>query len=1312
MMMGYSPCWMLGLLLSYAVASSSREIKVFPDCSNVRIQNCTGLTEALQEIQSDTTLILIPGDEHVLEQYVLVRDLRNIKLVGKQSDVHVTITCSEGVGLAFINITNLTLQQLTIQGCGLSGGSLKDTTVAVNDIVDMFFQVPTSLHIAVLLGSISDAHLINVTVRDMVGLGLLGINLVGSSSMEGVTFANNTYENCMVGLSFDVFQNYQRQIGGGAFLAYFDYHDSFVWESRATRLMVHESNFLDNQDCSTTGSFARRMQYSNALCKKGYTVGAGGGLSVMIAQTFSVNVSVTSCFFEGNIGQYGSGAHISHFVNAKHSKIIFYGCTFTENGGINITDGAGIAILSNVLRPFDCFNESKFVGYSSSSIDVEVTESVFKNNVAFTGGGIYSLFVHSLVDSFVDEAIKLVYSNCTFENNTAVFGSAIFAYEHNIVTASSQTKPPGGLLVVSNISARYNTLVDEIRRSRYSSGIIDVRNIHLILNGTSTLANNSATALRAKRSQVHISGQAMFYRNVGNLGGAISLISYSFLVIGSNTSVVFSGNHANYRGGVFYVAFEEEPGFTHEDCFLYLDSSDPFCFNSDSISRLGITINFTGNTAAYGSIVYGSVLQTCCWGESLRKNVSNYSGNFFELLAQNEQVHNTFNFDSVIIDSDSTATPSANLVIDQTEFSAMPGQKFNITLNATDQLGRQVAVSITSASLPPHATDVQNYSALPEPILGTSNYWVLDSKGLSQVPLSVLGQQYQQVRVAVFTTDSAVTQEITVNLTECAPGYEYSEESLSCECLPELIEHGVDCSPEAQLTVPNDVWVGVVALHNQPSNAEAVAVYSCIFDYCKLGEKVIAAGDFDAQCAEGYNRGGLLCGSCTEGYSVVLGTRRCLQCRNNAFLALVIAFTAAGILLVIVVAFLKVSVSDGYVNGLLFYSHNLGPFILRLAPTAPVIFLPVAFLNLDLGIETCFYNGMDALAYTGLQFIFPLYLYLLMGSMVFVARYVKCPCHKSFSTGKTFATLLLISYPSVLRTCTAVLRNVTVGPLTYLSVGSSIRWASDPSVHFFSGWHAALGVLSILLLIVYIIPLPLILLFPAKIYSFKYTGKMKPLLDAFFAPYKPRFRCWLGIRILISIFLSTASLFLSLPYTVCLIVVVITVLLFIQTLLKPYRGFYRNASNSFLLVNMIVILIGVLLLSDQYNYYNTETLQQRRTIFSAAVVSIAYIVFLGVLLYHIFLRLPQSTQDKLVEMSEQNRYSKRVIDLCQALATSEGKATARVCDTELATYALFDDRDRDNKEEEVRFQKSVSVVEAPQYSEGTAEISLITPMLQ
>ena len=67
----------------------------------------------------------------------------------------------------------------------------------------------------------------------------------------------------------------------------------------------------------------------------------------------------------------------------------------------------------------------------------------------------------------------------------------------------------------------------------------------------------------------------------------------------------------------------------------------------------------------------------------------------------------------------------------------------------------------------------------------------------------------------------------------------------------------------------------------------------------------------------------------------------------------------------------------GTINGLVFYANVI--------QASKSIFFPhdngssfssifIAWLNLDLGIEACFYDGLDAYAKTWLQFAFPIYL--------------------------------------------------------------------------------------------------------------------------------------------------------------------------------------------------------------------------------------------------------------------------------------------------------------------------------------------------
>ena len=1286
----------------------ARDVQVSTlDCFQTRTPSCVRITDALKQLSSNTTLHLLPG-EHRLEEFALVQRLSNIALIGGTHKSNISITCNKGVGLAFVSVRNLTIQHITVHQCGLSGENLENVMLAVKKKIAAFFEVPLSLDIALLLADITDACIKHIAVQNTTGIGLLGINLVGSSSLINSTFLHNVNEECSIPrLLYELLNvDNARQIGGGAFLVYYDYNNTFNMEDNHIELTIQDSTFLENSDCSVSGSIAQRMQFSAALRRRGYTVGGGGGLSIVLSQkSYFTSISVMSCSFVRNLGQFGGGLYLAFFSSLGASSVVLSDCHFIENGGVDLTDGGGMAILGDLVRPFGYNNTEATL----SSFSLEIVDSLFVKNAAFLGGGTYIRLVSGSLDKFSSghNATTLTFCDCTFQSNIAKFGAALYIHEYNVITAEVYDKPLGSLVELSNFRAENNTLLNPIRKSANHSGIIDLRYIYFTLRGECTFGHNSGTAIRARRSPIHIHNHAVFHGNLGTFGGAMALVAYSYLIIHANTSVEFTNNRATVNGGVFHVNVPDQPEYALFDCFLYLNSSDAFyCYDSTtcstkSIYQLGISVTFVNNSAPLGSLVYGSALQSCPWGNVLRTGDSNNTLNFWLYLAQNEQTNNIFDFGRQPDGIDQVTTPSYKLKNRETGLSrsVMPGQKFEIKMRAADRLEQQIPIAVTSTVVSnTQPEDHDNQDMVPISILGYSNYWGLAKQDDTSVQMRVLGRRGDNVNVSIFTTDSAEETKIQVHLLDCYPGFTLNvPENTSCVCIPELHNEGIRCSNDThELMIPHSVWLGPLS----KTNNQSLVVARCVLDYCQPGVKVIqvqSEKSFDEQCADGYNRTGLLCGLCRDGNSVVLGTRRCKVCSNNAFLALILVFAAAGILLIALVAFLKVSVGEGYINGLLFYSHIVSPYIFDLAPMAPAIFLPVSFLSLALGIETCFYNGMTSLQYTGLQFVFPFYLYFLMAAIVVSARFIKWPHNIGFSAGKTFATLLTVSYASILRTCTVILGNITVRSITRPEESSSAHWYVDPSVRYFSGLHAVLVCISLLLLVLYVIPLPIVLLFPSKAYQFKYTRKMKPILDAFFSPYKPKFRCWIGVRFLFSVCILAVGLFLQYSQTaLMLIVTTLVIFVYIQLLIMPYNGLCRNASDSFLLVNIIILLLGTVF-NERYSLYeNTNKVQQVKTIYSAVVVALAYVVFIAVLLYHTYLRLSHSKQMKIMESF---KCIKKALESC-----TEGESgRASSCKEVDVTCGYY----RFEEESIERHDIASSVVDGPGSIEGHATTSSI-----
>ena len=125
----------------------------------------------------------------------------------------------------------------------------------------------------------------------------------------------------------------------------------------------------------------------------------------------------------------------------------------------------------------------------------------------------------------------------------------------------------------------------------------------------------------------------------------------------------------------------------------------------------------------------------------------------------------------------------------------------------------------------------------------------------------------------------------------------------------------------------------------------------------------------------------------------------------------------------------------------------------------------IAWLNLDLGVEICFYNGLDAYAKTWLQFLFPIYIWLLvLISSHYSTRVSRLSGNNAV---QVLATLFLLSYTKVLRIIISWPFLLSVGVVIWWECGLSQRkapcvvylYAADVSsiictVHIFSRYDS------------------------------------------------------------------------------------------------------------------------------------------------------------------------------------------------------------------------------------------------------------------
>ena len=201
---------------------------------------------------------------------------------------------------------------------------------------------------------------------------------------------------------------------------------------------------------------------------------------------------------------------------------------------------------------------------------------------------------------------------------------------------------------------------------------------------------------------------------------------------------------------------------------------------------------------------------------------------------------------------------------------------------------------------------------------------------------------------------------------------------MQCVCHYSLQRYTKECNIDTNSIVrqSNSFWMGAVYGNN---TFEGFILHSgCPFDYCINTPVLVQLDNLNVQC--NYNHSGTLCGSCKHNHSLAFGILHCIPC-SNIYITLILPFALAGVILVVFLPLSNMSVANGMINGLIFYANIIQANRSAFFPSkehSDVLIVFIAWINLDLGIESCFYDGMTIYAFTWLQFLFPFYVWFLI----------------------------------------------------------------------------------------------------------------------------------------------------------------------------------------------------------------------------------------------------------------------------------------------------------------------------------------------
>ena len=462
---------------------------------------------------------------------------------------------------------------------------------------------------------------------------------------------------------------------------------------------------------------------------------------------------------------------------------------------------------------------------------------------------------------------------------------------------------------------------------------------------------------------------------------------------------------------------------------------------------------------------------------------------------------------------------------------------------------------------------------------------------------------------------------INVTLQDCPLGFDLNKLG-ACDCDKNVINitgRNQSCDIQTgRITRAGTVWVGVDTSEN---NTDIYYWHRyCPSDYCMHDMTPIHLTDPDEQC--NLNRSGVLCGKCRANYSLSLGGNKCIPDCNNNYIALLTVFAALGILLVAVIKLLDLTVTSGTINGLIFYanvvwSNKATLFSLQDREEIGyyIITVPIAWINLDFGIETCFSENLDQLTKTGLQFVFPVYIWCIAGLIIILSHY-STRATKLFGNNSVavLATLFLLSYGKLFRNITDVF---TYADVTSSSNTSCKVWSADGNVPYGQNLgHAILIVVALLFLILFLLPFTVTLLLvpflraKSHLQPLHWINTLKPFFDTFYGPFKDKkqHQVWTGIllisRVLILIVYASTSTY-SPNANILLMTLIASLLLMYNTMGPLYKNWRLSLLENVYIINL-VIMGGAFLFSASENNDPTDKLSPAAT----TSVVIALFVFL------------------------------------------------------------------------------------------------------
>ena len=904
------------------------------------------------------------------------------------------------------------------------------------------------------------------------------------------------------------------------------------------------------------------------------------------------------------------------YLEVSESKgIVISNSTFLGNGTLNENGTSALTCNISTVTVINCHFEENTADFGGA-IRIDVTNldlincTFIRNMAHYRGGAIYALSSNitvrgNLMYDFNDSGTAVNIFSC----NSASDGGAIYLYRTNAVFGGVPLlfqEVGGG--IKSPLTFQNSTSLFSGNLASWSGGAIHTIYGTMKLLRNNTFMNNSADfwggAMFGLSTDIEFHDNIIFSNNSADIGGAMYFKDVSLKILSGMILNISFNNASIYGGAIYYddASTQYQCGYYHADkvplCFIQLIGIEP-------TGNTSIAIHSYYNTAGKdGSFMYGGILDRC---QSVNVDGAIQYSTAYNLLESmiNFTLHPNNSINIVSSDPYQLCYCENGLFIcdnyDIPDIKIHRGQKFRVSLFALAQAESHVSTTVTArTSANARLESNQTYQKLSQQYNCSSPVYNLYST-----------ENYERL---TFNPDGPCNREylyLYVTFLPCPPGFTQSNDK--CVCEQRLMKYATTC------TIDED---GISTLQNNGSRFWINGSYengtfiglilceTCPAEYCKTETTAISLNNPDIQCA--LNRSGVLCGACVNNYSLMLGSSRCHVC-SNTYLALLLPFAVAGIALVVFLSILRLTVATGMINSVILYANIVQVNRHLFFPnTVNVLTIFVAWMNLDLGIETCFYNGMTAYVETWLQFAFPIYIWILITLIIITSRYsVRLSKLIGHNPIAVLATLLLMSYTKILK---IIIDVYSYAKLEYPDKTVTV-WLKDGNITYALSIHFLLIVVTSLVLVFLFLPYTLLLLLGYKLYCFsgrkhmRWLNRLKPLLDSYYAPYKTHTRYWTGFLLLVRCVLYTAFSFTNAKLSLLAIIFTFVIIVLAFALLpgRIYTSSYTNIIESLVYSNLI-LLSGVILSSAANSSAALAMVY--------LLVGMVFVIMMGIIVYH------------------------------------------------------------------------------------------------